>query len=126
MALSIRAQALSLLLACALGAALGLTYDFFRALRRRRSDTPWDLLFCALAALAAFLFAMHAENGVFGTCELGLALLGLLLYNHLLSPLCLPVFGSWLDKFGALWIITQNFIKKVGCTAKKLFSNGEK
>lgn len=125
MALSIRAQAASLLQACALGAALGLTYDVFRALRRRSRDAPWDLLFCLLAAAAAFLFAMHAENGVYGTGELLLSLLGLLLYFHLLSPFCLPVFGAGLDKIRALWINTQNLIKKLTFTAKKLFSNEE-
>ena len=123
MALSIRAQAVSLLLACALGAALGLTYDVLRALRRRGRDTPWDILFCLLAALSAFLFAMHAENGLYGTGELLLSLAGLLLYFELLSPLCLPLFSAWLEKIRVFWIITQNFAKKVAFSAKKLFSN---
>ena len=126
MALSTRAQAVSLLLACALGAVLGLTYDVLRALRRRGRDTPWDLLFCLLAALCAFLFAMHAENGLFGTGELLLSLLGLLLYFWLLSPLCLPLFSAGLEKIRAFWINTQNLIKKLVFSAKKLFSNAGK
>ena len=126
MALSIRAQAVSLLLACALGAGLGLRYDVLRALRRRGRDTPWDLLFCLLAALCAFLFAMRAENGLYGTGELLLSLAGLLLYFQCLSPLCLPIFTAGLEKIRVFWIITQNSAKKVAFSAKKLFSNEEK
>ena len=126
MALSIRAQAVSLLLACALGAGLGLTYDVLRALRRRGRDTPWDLLFCLLAALCAFLFAMRAENGLYGTGELLLSLAGLLLYFQCLSPLCLPIFTAGLEKIRVFCIITQNSAKKVAFSAKKLFSNEEK
>ena len=119
MALSIRAQALSLLLACALGAGLGFSYDLFRALRRRGADTLWDLLFCALAAGAAFLFAMRAENGVYGTGELLLTLLGLLLYFHVLSPACFPLLEAAVEKTGGLYIKTQKTAKKVAFAAKK-------
>ena len=122
MALSIRAQALSLLAALALGTGLGLLYDLFRALRRRGRDTLWDLLFCALAACAAFLFAMRADNGIFGTGELLLSLLGLLVYFRFLSPRCLPAFGFCLNGFRVFCIKTLNFAKKVGrCCKKTLF-----
>ena len=63
MALSIRAQGLSLLLALGAGAALGLLYDLLRPLRRRSRDGLWDLLFCAAAAACCFLLAMREENG---------------------------------------------------------------
>ena len=119
MALSIRAQILALLSALALGAGLGLTYDLLRALRRRSGDTLWDILFCVSAACAAFLFAMRAENGVFGTGELLLSLLGMLLYFRTLSPLCLPLFASALEEFRVIWINTQNFGKKVVQNCKK-------
>ena len=119
MGLSIRAQALSLLPAFALGAGLGLTYDLLRALRRRSADTLWDVLFCFCAACASFLFAMRAENGVLGTGELLFSLLGLLLYFRLLSPGCFSFFASCLEKFRVLWINTQISAKKVGRNCKK-------
>jgi len=120
-ALSIRAQALSGLAACALGLGLGLLYDLLRPVRRHGGSGLWDFLFCLLSAAAAFLFAMRSPNGVFGSAELLLTLLGLLLYFELLSPFILPVFGYCDRKFGAFCINTQNFVKKVSQTAKKLF-----
>ena len=119
MGVDIRAQALSLLLGCALGAGLGLLYDLLRPIRRRGGDTLWDLLFCLTAAAAAFLFAMRAENGVLGTGELLFSLLGLLLYFRLLSPGCFSFFASCLEKFRVLWINTQISAKKVGRNCKK-------
>ena len=121
MALSIRAQALSLLLACALGLGAGLLYDLLRPARRRGGSALWDLLFCLAAAAAAFLFAMRAGNGTFGSMELLASLFSLLLYFELLSPVFLPIFVSLDSKFGVIWINTQNFAKKVCQTAKKLF-----
>lgn len=121
MDLSIRLQAVSLLLACALGMGLGLLYDLLRPIRRRSGDFVWDLLFCFCAAVSAFLFAMRSPAAVLGTGDLLLALFGLLAYFHLLSPVLLPVFGKTDRAFGAFWIITQNCLKKVAQTAKKLF-----
>ena len=121
MALSIRAQALSLLLACALGLGAGLLYDLLRPVRRRSGSALWDLLFCLTAAAAAFLFAMRAESGSFGTMELLAALFSLLLYFELLSPVFLPIFGFLDQKIGVICINTQNFAKKVCQAAKKLF-----
>ena len=76
---SIRAQALLLLLAFALGAGLGLLYDLLRPLRRRTGDALWDLLFCAAAALGCFCFAMRSEHGRLGSGELAASLAGSLL-----------------------------------------------
>ena len=121
MALSIRLQAVSLLLACALGMGLGLMYDLLRPIRRRSGDFVWDLLFCFCATVSAFLFAMRSPNGVLGTGDLLLAMLGLLLYFHLLRPVLLPVFGKIDRTFGGFWINTQKSLKKVAQAAKKLF-----
>ena len=126
MALSIRAQALSGLAAFALGAGLGLLYDLLRPARRLGGSGFWDFLFCLLAAAAAFLFAMRSPNGVFGSAELLLTLLGLLLYFELLSPLVLPFIGCCDRKFGVFCINTQKFLKKVSQTAKKLFQKRRK
>ena len=125
MDLSIRLQAVSLLLACALGMGLGLLYDLLRPIRRRSGDFVWDLLFCFCAAVSAFLFAMRSPAAVLGTVDLLLALFGLLAYFHLLSPVLLPVFGKIDRAFGVFWINTQNRLKKVAQTAKKLFQKKE-
>lgn len=125
MDLSIRLQAVSLLLACALGMGLGLLYDLLRPIRRRSGNLVWDLLFCFCAAVSAFLFAMRSPAAVLGTGDLLLALFGLLAYFHLLSPALLPVFGKIDCTFGAFWINTQNCLKKVAQTAKKLFQKKE-
>ena len=125
MGVSLRAQAVSLGLACALGLGLGLVYDLLRPIRRHSGDTLWDALFCLFAAGAAFLFAMRAGSGALGTGELLLCLLGLLAYFRLLSPVLLPVFGILDRKIGAIWIFTQNSGKKVLLFAKKLFQNSQ-
>ena len=123
MELSIRAQALSLGMALSLGAGLGLLYDLLRPIRRHGGGSVWDALFCLCAAAAAFLFAMRAPSGVFGSGEVLLSLFGLLLYFQLLSPVFLPVFVKLDRRIGAIWIITQNAGKKVLFSAKKLFQN---
>ena len=121
MALSIRAQAISLALAFSLGVGLGLLYDLLRPIRRHGGGAVWDLLFCLCAAAAAFLFAMRSPNGLLGTGEILLSLAGLLGYFRLLSPVCLPLFGKVDRTIGAIWIFTQNSGKKVLFSAKKLF-----
>ncbi len=125
MALSIRAQALSLLLAFGLGLGLGLLYDLLRPIRQRGGDALWDVVFCLSAACLAFFLAMRAETGVLGTGELLLSLLGLLAYFHFLSPVCLPVLERLCLKIGVLLTNTQVLIKKVGFSAKKLFQNSQ-
>ena len=114
-------QALSLLLACALGTGLGLLYDLLRPIRQHSGNLVWDLLFCVIAAVSAFLFAMRSPDGVLGTGELLLSLFGLLAYFHLLSPVFLPVFGKTYRIIGGFRINTQKSLKKVALTAKKLF-----
>ena len=123
MSVDLRVQSLSLLLACALGAALGLLYDLMRPVRRHGSSTLWDVLFCLCAASGAFLYAMRSPGGMLGTAEILLCGLGLLSYFHLLSPFCLPLFVKLDRAIGAIWIFTQNLGKKVALSAKKLFQN---
>ncbi len=123
MGVDLSAQALSLLLACALGAALGLLYDLMRPVRRHGSSTLWDALFCLCAASGAFLYAMRSPGGMLGTAEILLCGFGLLCYFHLLSPIFLPLFVNLDCAIGAIWIFTQNSGKKVALSAKKLFQN---
>ena len=125
MAVSIRTQVISLLLASALGLGLGLCYDLLRPVRHRSGDLVLDLLFCIFAASSAFLFAMQSADGTLGTGELLLALLGLLIYFQFFSPLFLPVFGKLDRIIGGFWINTQKHLKKVSHTAKKLFQKTE-
>ena len=123
MALSIRAQALSLLPAFGLGLGLGLLYDMFRPIRRRGGDGLWDGLFCLCAACLSFLPAMRAETGALGTGELLLSLLGLLTYFRFLSPVCFPIFETIAANIRVLSSKAQVSIKKVWFSAKKLFQN---
>ncbi len=123
MALSVRTQALSLLLACALGGGLGLFYDLLRPIRRRGGSLFWDLLFCLTAAVLCFLFAMRAEYAGLGTGELMSSLLGLLLYFRLLSPFFLPIFENIIRILRAFFKKAQDVSKKVRSFAKKLFQN---
>ena len=121
MGLGIRAQAASLLFACAGGAGLGMFYDLLRPIRRRGGDTLWDLLFCVCAAGLAFLLAMRAESGTLGTGEIASCLVGLLLYLWLLSPLLFPVFEKSVETIGVFFKKAQFLAKKVWTWIKKLF-----
>ena len=123
MGLEIRAEALSLLLGCAMGAGLGLLYDLLRPIRHRTRAWFWDLLFCLCAAGSAFLFAMRSESGVLGTGELLMSFLGMFSYFRLLSPVFLPLFDAFVTEIGVFLVNTQVLIKKVGFFAKKLFHN---
>ena len=123
MGVDIRAQALSLLLGCALGAGLGLLYDLLRPIRHRGGEALWDLLFCLAAAAAAFLFAMRAENGVLGSGEVLACLAGLALYGQLLSAQVSRLWENGVQKIGVISCKAQNIAKKVSRGAKKLFQN---
>ena len=76
-----------LLTALVFGLSLGLLYDLIRHLRRRagRAGPLLDVLFALLSGLAAFLFAMGAENGRMGQWELAAMLAGFLLWLNFLS-----------------------------------------
>ena len=118
---SIRAQALFLLLALALGAGLGLVYDLLRPLRRRTCDALWDLFFCAAAAAGCFCFAMHSDNGRLGSGELAASLAGFCLYTALLSPAVAPFLEGMARAIGKFWIFMDACSKKIQTHAKKLF-----
>ena len=123
MELRLAAQALSLLLSCLGGIALGLFYDLLRPLRRRTGDLFWDLLFCLGAAALCFCAAMRAPTGRLGVLELGAALLGLCLYLRLLSPTLFPIFESFVTCFARNLEKARGFSKKTTTSVKKLFAN---
>lgn len=124
MSLSVARQGWALLLALAMGAGLGLTYDLLRPGRRaggKRLGRLLDAAFALAAGVGLFLFAMAAGDGRLGTWELTAALVGFLLYMHLLSPLLLPPMEQF---FHMLWKIleqTRKLQKKVQNLLKKLF-----
>ena len=92
-----------LLTALLFGAGLGLLYELLRPLRHRagRAGALLDVLFAILSGIAAFVFAMGAENGRMGQWELAAMLAGFLLWLHFLS--CFKQGFSWISS----WIHTK-------------------
>ena len=124
MNLSIAHQGGGLLLSLAMGLGLGLVYDLLRPPRRAGGTLRTrllDALFAVTAAVALFFFAMASGDGRLGTWELAAALLGFLLYMHLLSPLLLPPVEKIFRGVGAFLIRLEKLIKKVQNKLKKLF-----
>ena len=125
MARSVQAEALFLLLALGLGGLLGLVFDLLRPLRRRSGDALWDLLFCAAAAAAGFVFAMGSENGRLGSGELAACCAGFCLYVHVLTPLVAPLLERIVSGIGHIWIIMGKCLKKIHLRVKKHFKKSE-
>lgn len=124
MELDISAQALTLLLALPLGAALGLGYDLLRPLRRRSKGVFTALLdvsFALASGAAAFVFAMGAANGRMGVWELALTLAGFLLYLHTLSLRVYPILDEIWNLAGNLIRKTKNIFQKTAKKVKFLF-----
>ena len=126
--MNIGAQGCALLIAHGGGWLLGLLYDLLRPPRRRIGRglaALLDILFCAAAGSAAFLFAMSAGSGRLGCWELLAALCGFLLYQYTLSR----VFEPDVDKiFGFFCLIARRgkiFTKKVFKTAKFYFQKSK-
>ena len=116
MKLSIAHQGWALLLSLAMGVGIGLVYDTLRPARRHSGAALarlLDALFAVAAAAALFFFAMASGDGRLGTWELAAALLGFLLYMHLLSPLLLPPVEKIFRGVGAFLIRLEKLIKKV-------------
>lgn len=124
MSLSVSHQGWALLLSLGMGVGIGLLYDILRPARHAGSRVLallLDAAFSAAAAVALFFFAMASGDGRLGTWELAAALLGFLLYMHLLSPLLLPPMEKIFRAAGIFWSKVENLIKKVQNLVKKLF-----
>ena len=122
---SLRAQALSLLPALLLGMGLGLLYDLLRPPRRRMGKLPaalLDLFFALAAGAAAFLNALASSGGRLGLWGLTCTLTGFLLYLYALSPLLLPLLELPFRVISDTIRSCKNLGKKMGKTAKKIFS----
>lgn len=115
MSLSVSHQGWALLLSLAMGVGIGLLYDILRPARRHSGAALarlLDALFAVTAAAALFFFAMASGDGRLGTWELAAALLGFLLYMHLLSPLLLPPMERIFRAMGKFLERTIKLIKK--------------
>ena len=115
--MNIGAQGCALLIAHCGGWLMGLLYDLLRPPRRRMGRgfaALLDILFCAAAGSAAFLFAMSAGNGRLGCWELLAALCGF-------EPVVDKIFGF----FCRIARRGKSFTKKVCKTAKFYFQKSK-
>lgn len=129
MELDISAQALTLLLALLLGAALGLGYDFLRPLRRRIQGAARafiDIFYALASGASGFVFAMGAANGRMGVWELSLTLAGFLLYLHTLSHRVYPIMDGGMNLAWKLIGKIKNFFQKTAKKVKFLFKKVRK
>ena len=121
--------ALRFLWGLAVGAILGVCYDFLRPLRRRH-HAPADTVFVLAAFLAWVWYSFQICAGdirLGGTASLGL---GMLLWLGTLSGVFRKVFyWFWLVIFQILSVFTLPFAKifqKIQLFAKKVFAYGKK
>ena len=121
----------------ALGAAIGLLYDFFRILRVRLRlpllGSVLDLLFWLAVTAAIFVYAVAAGNGEVRIYMLLSILGGAVLYFLLLSRWALKLGYLLADFLGLLWKIGTApvrgallLLKKMIKTAKKMLPLSEK
>ena len=102
MGVSLSGQAQGFFAALLLGVSLSLLYDLLRAVRlrraaRRRLTGALDALYCALAALLTFLFALRVGGGELRLYMLFAALLGAVCYFALCARLLRPLWDFWAE-----------------------------
>ena len=117
-------EALALLISALLGLGAGLLYDLLRPPRRAAKHFPaalLDLLYVLSVGAGLFLYAMSAGDGRLGQWELAAALLGFLLYLHLLSPWILPLIEAAARFAGKSLETLGNPVKKFLLKQKKFF-----
>lgn len=122
-------QGARLVLGFVLGAALGLTYDFLRPLRRRSGRAgaaALDAVFAVLAGVAAFVFAMGAGSGRMGVWELLSALAGFTGYMHTFSDTVFALTDGAFAYGVKIAVQIKKLIKKIAETAKFLFQKARK
>lgn len=113
----------------AVGAMLGLCYDFLRPLRRRR-NTPSDLIFVLVALYGWIWYSFRICVGdirMGGTAALGI---GMLLWLGTASMVFRRAFyWFWLVIFKIIRFLTHPFAKifeKIRLFSKKVFAYGKK
>ena len=123
----IKAEALLLLAAFAMGAATGLAYDLLRPFRNGKSGgiLP-DAVFCSVCAGGLFTFAMKSSSATLGIWELAAALIGFISYIFSLSSLILPFFYKCAGAFDSISELKKKYIKKIKLSRKNLFKKTQK
>jgi hypothetical protein len=121
--------ALRVLWGLAVGACLGLCYDFLRPLRRRH-NTPADIVFVIAALFGWVWYSFRICGGdirLGGTAALGM---GMLLWLGTVSMAARKAFyWFWLAIFRIISVFLLPFVKifeKIGLFSKKVFAYGKK
>ena len=137
MEISVAGQAASLLSALAIGALVGVLYDFFRILRARLHlpflGAVLDLLFWLLVTAALFLHALWVGDGAVRIYYVLAILAGAWLYFMAVSRWALKIGYLLADLVGVVWkiiilpvTILTFLAKKLRAWAKKTFHYGRK
>ena len=128
MELAIGEQALALLTSAALGAMLGVLYDFFRAVRYAagKAGAVCDVLFCLVCALGLFWLVMRSSKGTLGTWVIPLLGAGALLYFASLSAFVLRAAEKIIGMLCHIANIGAEIFKKVCAFLNMCFQNAKK
>lgn len=124
MELEVQTQLIRLAAALATGAALGLIYDFFRALRRKLGgDWLFDILFSLAALYALFTLGMSVGGGALHIFMAAFALLGFGIYIALPSRVFFPVFEHIAAIVSDIFTAAKKVAKKFADLVKNVFPN---
>ena len=128
MELAIGEQALALLTSAALGAMLGVLYDFFRAVRCTfgKAGAVCDFLFCVVCALSLFWLVMRSAQGTLGTWVIPLLGAGALLYFASVSAFVLRAAEKTIAIIRHTANIAAEIFKKVFTFLNIHFQNAKK
>lgn len=128
MELAIGEQVLALLTSAALGAMLGVVYDFFRAVRCTfgKAGAVCDFLFCVVCALSLFWLVMRSAQGTLGTWVIPLLGAGALLYFASVSAFVLQAAKKTIAIIRHTANIAAEIFKKVFTFLNIHFQNAKK
>lgn len=128
MELAIGEQVLALLTSAALGAMLGVVYDFFRAVRCAfgKAGAVCDFLFCVVCALSLFWLVMRSAQGTLGTWVIPLLGAGALLYFASVSAFVLRAAEKTIAIIRHTANIAAEIFKKVFTFLNIHFQNAKK
>ena len=128
MEIAIGEQALALLTSAALGAMLGVLYDFFRAVRYAfgKAGAACDALFCLICALGLFWLVMRSAQGALGTWVIPLLGAGALLYFASVSAFVLRAAEKTIGTVCHTAKLSAEIFKKVISFLNMHFQNAKK
>lgn len=125
MYMTVAPQTWDFLLACLLGAFLGVCYDLFRILRvaippSKTSAFLQDILFALIALVTTFLFLQSVTDGALRFFVIVGEFLGFLLYHFTLGVLVIKAATAIIKVVKrVLHIILLPFVKIFNCICKK-------